>query len=92
MRAKGAFAALAGAGVLLALTVGSARAGTTFTVLDTNDSGPGSLRQAILDANASPGKDTIAFDILGSGVQVIQPSVIGADPQAKADDLAAQPW
>ena len=28
---------------------------TTFTVTNTLDSGPGSLRQAILDANANPG-------------------------------------
>jgi len=34
----------------------------TFTVTNTNDSGPGSLRQAILDANSSPGKHTINFD------------------------------
>ncbi|MBI3464151.1 MAG: right-handed parallel beta-helix repeat-containing protein, partial [Planctomycetes bacterium] len=32
-------------------------------VWNTNDSGPGSLRQAILDANASPGADTIVFNI-----------------------------
>ena len=43
----------------------------TFTVTNTNDSGAGSLRQAILDANANPGLDTIAFDISGSGVQTI---------------------
>ena len=30
----------------------------TFTVTNTNDSGAGSLRQAILDANANPGLDT----------------------------------
>jgi Right handed beta helix region len=35
------------------------------------DSGPGSLRQAILDANLNPGADTIVFDIPGSGVQTI---------------------
>jgi hypothetical protein len=35
----------------------------TFTVTNTNDSGAGSLRQAILDANASPGPDTIVFDV-----------------------------
>ena len=45
-------------------------AGTTFTVTNTNDSGAGSLRQAILDANANPGADTIAFSI-GSGIQTI---------------------
>src|SRR5437899_10319590 len=34
----------------------------TFTVTNANDSGPGSLRQAILDTNASPTIDTISFD------------------------------
>jgi hypothetical protein len=33
----------------------------TFIVGNTNDSGPDSLRQAILDANASPGADAIDF-------------------------------
>src|SRR6476469_6432420 len=37
--------------------------GMTFTVTNTNDSGAGSLRQAILNANAHPGSDTIAFQI-----------------------------
>jgi hypothetical protein len=34
---------------------------STYTVLNLNDSGPGSLRQAVLDANAHPGADTINF-------------------------------
>ena len=34
---------------------------STFTVLNLADSGPGSLRQAILDANANPGADLIRF-------------------------------
>src|SRR5262245_63422917 len=34
---------------------------STFTVLNLADSGEGSLRQAVLDANAQPGADTIAF-------------------------------
>jgi hypothetical protein len=38
----------------------------TFTVTTTADSGPGSLRQAILDANASAGLDTIAFAVTGA--------------------------
>jgi len=42
----------------------------TYTVTTANDGGPGSLRQAILDANAAPGKDTINFNI-GSGAQTI---------------------
>src|SRR5262249_39297167 len=34
----------------------------TFTVSNTNDSGTGSLRQAILNANSVTGADTIVFD------------------------------
>lgn len=43
----------------------------TFTVVNTLDTGPGSLRQAILDANASPGADVIDFNISGTGVHTI---------------------
>ena len=46
---------------------------STFTVTNTNDSGAGSLRQAILDANASPGLDTITFAIAGGGIPTLQP-------------------
>ena len=46
-------------------------AAATFTVTSTSDSGPGSLRQAILDANGSFGNDDIAFAIPGPGVQTI---------------------
>lgn len=45
----------------------------TFTVTNTNDSNAGSLRQAILDANSSPGADLISFSIPGSGTQTISP-------------------
>src|SRR5687768_193060 len=38
-----------------------------FTVLNTNDSGPDSLRQAILDTNATPGADEIRFDLGAEG-------------------------
>jgi hypothetical protein len=34
----------------------------TFTVFSADDSGPGSLRQAVADPNARPGADEIAFD------------------------------
>lgn len=44
----------------------------TFTVTNINDSGVGSLRQAILDANANAGTDTIVFNI-GTGFQTIKP-------------------
>lgn len=41
---------------------------STFTILNLADSGDGSLRQAVLDANASPGADTIrfAYDLTGT--------------------------
>ena len=48
-----------------------------FVVTNTNDSGSGSLRQAILDANvASPecNQQSITFNIPGSGVHTIQPT------------------
>lgn len=38
----------------------------TFTVTTTADSGAGSLRQAILNANANPGPNTITFQISGT--------------------------
>jgi len=43
----------------------------TFTVTTADDAGAGSLRQAILDANAAAGADTIAFSI-GIGAASIQ--------------------
>jgi hypothetical protein len=47
----------------------------TFTVTNTNDSGAGSLRQAIIDANNTVGSDLIHFNILPAGVlHTIQPS------------------
>jgi hypothetical protein len=54
----------------------------TFLVTTTNDSGAGSLRQAIMDSNTAPGLGTsvvndIQFQIPGTGVQTIQPSYVG---------------
>jgi hypothetical protein len=64
--------ALAGvAGALVLATAWSSA--TTFIVSNTNDSGQGSLRQAILDANLAPGADTIVFHIPGPGVHTISP-------------------
>src|SRR5438105_10394554 len=34
---------------------------TTYLVTNVNDAGAGSLRQAVVDANANPGADTIVF-------------------------------
>ncbi len=47
----------------------------TITVTNTNDSGAGSLREAITDANASVGvDDVIEFAIAGAGPHTIQPT------------------
>ncbi len=43
-----------------------------FTVTSPDDLGPGSLRQAVLDANGTAEANTIAFAIGGGGVQTIQ--------------------
>jgi hypothetical protein len=64
---------LPGAIVCLLLGLREAAEAAPFTVLNTNDAGPGSLRQTILDANTNPGADTIAFNIPGAGVHTISP-------------------
>src|SRR5215475_479426 len=51
---------------LLALFFAAATLEANFTVINTNDSGPGSLRDAISQANANPGPDTIDFNIPSS--------------------------
>jgi hypothetical protein len=56
----------------IALATGMASA-STFIVMNTNDSGSGSLRQAIIDANTNPGADSIHFNISGAGVHSIIP-------------------
>jgi hypothetical protein len=45
---------LAGSGLIVSAA--------TFTVTNENNSGPGSLRQAVLDSNTAAGSDTIVFD------------------------------
>jgi parallel beta-helix repeat protein len=46
-------------------------AAATLSVTNADDSGPGSLRQAILEANATNGLDRIVFQIPGAGVHTI---------------------
>lgn len=45
-----------------------------YTVTNTNDSGAGSLRWAIEQANANAGTDTINFAISGGGIHTIPPT------------------
>lgn len=58
MRRPNAVLCLTLCALAIGLTANSARA-ATFTVSNTTNSGAGSLRQAILDANATPGADGI---------------------------------
>jgi hypothetical protein len=59
--------------LLVSALLGSASA-ADFTVTNTNTSGPGSLYQAITDANADATQDRIVFNIPGVGVHVIDVS------------------
>src|SRR3954471_15548394 len=63
-------------GLLLGLLAAQAARAATFTVTTTNDTGAGSLRQAITDANATDGVDTIQFAITDppAGVRTITPA------------------
>jgi hypothetical protein len=49
--------------LVIALCMITSTIASTFTVTNTNDSGVGTLRQAITDANSTPGVDTISFNI-----------------------------
>jgi hypothetical protein len=68
----------------------------TFTVTNAEDSGPGSLRQAIVDANEADGADAIGFDaalegqtiVLTSGPLEIEDSVSMTGPGA--DELVVR--
>ncbi|MEO8460427.1 MAG: hypothetical protein ABI451_07855, partial [Dokdonella sp.] len=53
--------------ILLSTILDPAAQAVTFTVTNANDSGAGSLRQAIAAANVLPGSDTITFNIPGEG-------------------------
>jgi hypothetical protein len=61
-------------GALVAPFLINTAAADTFPVTNTNDSGSGSLRQAIMDANGRSGPDIISFNVTGSGVRTIAPA------------------
>jgi VCBS repeat-containing protein len=68
------FAALA-ASVMMGVVLASPAQAETFTVANTNDSGADSLRQAILDANATTDVDKIIFaqDLSGQTIPLASP-------------------
>ena len=61
----------------------------TFTVTNTADSGPGSLRQAVADAHAAAGADIIVFDpaIFGSPQTITLATEIRISPGTVIDTL-----
>ena len=52
----------------------------TFSVTNTNDSGSGSLRQAIIDANNAAGDDTVVFDLPAGMERVIRLTSLPLSP------------
>jgi len=85
--------------ILAALFLGATRADAalSYKVINGNDSGPGSLRQAMLNANAHPGfvpgpGDTVAViiysDGMGTAPNSIQESIIEMKPMQSITNLA----
>jgi predicted outer membrane repeat protein len=77
--------------VPLLLVAAQAAAAATFQVTSLSDSGPGSLRQAILDANAAAGADEVTFApgltpsiTLTSGEILISDDLVITGPGAEA--------
>ncbi len=94
--AEGAFITVGGRQFQISYTGGDGNDVTLtddpYVVTNTNDSGVGSLREAIIEADANPGAHTITFDIPGSGVQVITPlSALPAITNAVTIDATTQP-
>ena len=64
----------------------------TFVVDSINNSGAGTLRDAIIGANATPGPDRIEFNLVGSGVQSISlSSALPAITDSVTIDGSTQP-
>ena len=61
--------------------------GTILTVSNTNDEGPGSLREAIICANAIPGANSIHFNILGAAPHVIFVGSTSGQPLPNLTDV-----
>lgn len=77
-------------GVVLLLAGVCPASAATISVTNLNDSGPGSLRQAITDAMASPSADTITFSISGTMTPLTALPNITADGGALSIDGTGQ--
>lgn len=73
--------------ILMGSMVGAVAA--TFTVTNTADSGPGTLRQAVTDAHAAPGADTIVFDpaVFSTPRTITLASVVNLTQGSAIDDI-----
>ena len=63
----------------------------TFTVTDPADSGPGTLREAIVAANQTPGTDTIDFNLPGPVLKISVASPLPTLSEAVIIDGTTQP-
>ena len=75
----------------------SSGGGAAFVVTNTADSGPGSLRQAILDAAAAPSVDSVIFDIPGPAPHSITlasalPGIVAAGGPTSIDATTQPGW
>jgi hypothetical protein len=68
-----------------------ATAASTFMVTTAQDSGPGSLRQAILDANANAGPDVINFSIGSFQQTIVLSSLLPVITDPVTIDATTQP-
>src|SRR5262245_25291276 len=66
---------LAWLGVLASTTL----QGATFFVTNTNDTGPGSFRQTVLDATTNTGQDTVACSNVTCAIYLYDPPVEFSD-------------
>gem|GEM_PF-1594091 len=72
--------------ILLLILFSSSAKAATFTVTNTLDSGPGSLRQAVLDANTAGGNSTVDFMITGTPLQkIIVPTTFNSTTPPRAE-------
>src|SRR5512133_2661266 len=62
-----------------------------FVVTSANDAGPGSLRQAILSANAALGADTVSFAVGVGRVTIAPLTALPAVTDALTLDASTQP-
>jgi hypothetical protein len=74
--------------VIAAFALAAHASAATYSVTNTNDSGAGSLRQAILDANANPGTDTITFAIPSSDPNCDAGGVCTISPATQLGDVS----